>query len=240
MTRLLLDKNLETPGEVHVSGDEFHYLVHVRRHRLEDEIEIRDYEGRRFLGVVKQIERDRVVLSLEKELPEVQIIWPVTLILAVPKRSVFGDVVRQTSEIGIQRLIPVSTERSIAKPGANKLERWRRIAQESLRQCGRAKPLIVDDMTGFADAAKELGAHGKALLLHPDSTEETTPLLGSAEKQTGPISIAIGPEGGFTDNETMMAVACGFQPVSLGTPIMRIETAAIVAAVLGISLLGGL
>ncbi|MCP4606133.1 MAG: 16S rRNA (uracil(1498)-N(3))-methyltransferase [Proteobacteria bacterium] len=239
MTTLLIDSPIEALQKVIVEGKELHYLTRVRRHRQGDTVEVRDYQGRRFSCKIEELSRDRAVLSVDKELPKVSTTRPVNIIMAVPKRNLMDDVVRKVSEIGVQRLIPVLTERSVMRPGPAKLERWRKIAKESRRQCGRETPLIVDEVLPFKEALSELTGRGTTLILHTEAQSADFPSVLESRPQTPPLSFVIGPEGGFTDKEIEIAQELGFKPTHLGASILRTETAAITAAVLSVALLGG-
>jgi 16S rRNA (uracil1498-N3)-methyltransferase len=239
MTRLLLPDEQFTANEISVQGDEFHYLTRVRRHKVRDLVEIRGASGRRVLCQIESIDRSRAVLVAERELKPVPSSRPVTLVTAVPKGHLLDDVVRKASEIGVARVIPVQTDRSVLKPGPGRLERWRKIATESLRQCGREKALIVDDVRPLDQALTEFGERGSRFILHPSDTSLSLRTALSRCDPELPIAVAIGPEGGFTHEEIDGALALNFQQVNLGLVLMRVETAAIAASVLCVAKLGG-
>ncbi len=235
MTRIVLDAEVTAPSEIRIEGDEHHYLSRVRRHRAGDVIEVRDGDGRIFLATVGAVERERAVLSVTEEVLEAYPVFPVTLIVAVPKRNLMDDVVRKVSEIGVARLIPARCERSVAQPSPEKTARWRRIAAESLRQCGRRIPLTVDAPAAFDAALASVEDAGTRLILHPDPAGRPFPTAPAP-----PLVVAVGPEGGFSNTERRIASAAGFQTVRLTMPILRIETAAIACAVLSAAALGAL
>lgn len=237
MTRVVLDAPLAAFSEAAVKGDEFRYVTRVRRHREGDAVEVRDRDGRAFRATVSRIERDRLVLSIGDAIAGPSRVAPVTLLVAVPKRHLMDDVVRKLSELGVARLVPVLCDRATVHPGVEKVERWRRIARESLRQCGRGGPLVIDEPTSFEAAVQMTAREGSALILHPHATERVFPLDAESNHIAPPLAIAIGPEGGFTDAEVKRATEAGFAPVKLSTPILRIETAALACAVLAVSIL---
>jgi len=139
------------------------------------------------------------------------------------------DVVRMASELGVARICPVIAARTVVQPGGDKLNRWRRVAEESLRQCGRPTPLAVEDIRPLAEALEAPTPGGSRFLLHP---AEGAPMLTAAAPFASPVTAAVGPEGGFTDEEVDLARDMGYSAVRLNTPILRIETAATAAAVL--------
>jgi 16S rRNA (uracil1498-N3)-methyltransferase len=237
MTRLILGRAVDAPSTIELEGDELHYLTRVRRKRKGDAVEVRDARGRVFRALVERIEGDKALLRIELPLEAVSPVFPVTLLVAVPKRRLMDDVVRMVSEIGADRLVPIITERSVVKPGNEKVERWRKIARESLRQCGRENPLLIDDVRPLA-AALKAADKGTRLILHP-GTDTLFPNAAGRDQVETPITVAVGPEGGFTEDEVRLAFEAGFEAVKLKMPILRIETAAVVSAALSVTLIGG-
>lgn len=240
MTRIILNQVIEEGDEIAVTDNEHHYLTRVRRHREGDEVEVRGLEGRSFSAVVSMVAKDHSVLSIGAFANDVVMaISPVTLAVAVPKGQIMDDVVRKISEIGVARLIPVLCERSTVFPGVEKPARWRRIADASMRQCGRETPLIVEAPMSFEDALHRSSDATCRLILHPEESR-MFPSPGPLEKAIASMTVYIGPEGGFTEREVLAAVAADVEPIRLPMPILRIETAAIACAVLSVSLLASL
>jgi 16S rRNA (uracil1498-N3)-methyltransferase len=239
MTRLLLDSVPDPPGFVEVDGDELRYLTRVRRHGVGDRVEVRDAGGRRFAARVDVLTRESARLEIEARLPSAPDSFPVTMLVAIPKAARFDDVVRKLNELGVTTLVPVIAERSNAKPGAGRHERWRRIAAESTRQCGRRQPLEVSATEGLNDALARCARTSHRLILDPGAGGRG--LLGRLNDIESPekIAIAVGPEGGFVPAELETAERFGFEKVGLGPSILRVETAAIAAAALACSFLNG-
>jgi 16S rRNA (uracil1498-N3)-methyltransferase len=233
MTRLITRQILEVGETTDISGEELHYLSRVRRHRPGDRVELRDGSGDAFEAEIKEIGRQHARLFVARKTPALrQSVFPVTLAVAVPKRNLMDDVVRKLSEIGVSRLIPLVTHRTDIAPKADKLARWQRIADESLRQCGRELPLEVSEISSFeAFVAKEPVSATK-LLLHPEGALSLVEAIPSMRA----LTLAVGPEGGFTRDEVELARTRGFTPTALQMPILRIETAAVAAAVLAVAL----
>ncbi len=240
MTRLLLNGSYRVSDEVEVDGDELHYLTRVRRKSHGDTVEVQVSEGHRFRCRITHISRDQATLTVEEELPGAASSWPVNLLVAVPKRNLMDDIVRKVSEIGVEQILPVLTERSVARPGSTRVARWQRIAAESVRQCGRETPLAVEEIRPLNEALARLKGQGTTVILHPVGRAEADgSSLFDTTSPKPPISIAIGPEGGFTDAEIGMAHKLGFKQATLGAVVMRVETAAIAASVLAVAVLGG-
>jgi 16S rRNA (uracil1498-N3)-methyltransferase len=136
-------------------------------------------------------------------------------------------IVQKCTELGASGILPVGCERSGYEPTAARLERWRKIAREACKQCGRSRVPDIGPPRRFRELIPTISG-GRRLLLDPAETGRT---FRSAIRETSgePLSLLIGPEGGFTLEEVDLAVQSGFTAASLGEMILRAETAAIVA-----------
>lgn len=180
------------------------------------------------------MEPDAASLTVGQETENGVRVLPIRLLVSLPKRRLLDDVIRMASEIGIDRICPVISARTVVHPKGEKLNRWQRVAEESLRQCGRRTPLVVEDILPLTRALKETPEAGCKVMLHP---LKDAPNLTDLAPFSAPITAAVGPEGGFTDAEVALALSLGFKTVRLNTPILRIETAAIATAVLAAALI---
>jgi 16S rRNA (uracil1498-N3)-methyltransferase len=168
--------------------------------------------------------------------PEVKI----TLLQAVSKGERMDLVVQKATELGVTRIVPVLSARSVPRPGAEgRHKRWRTIAQEAARQCGRADLPAVEVPCPLAQALGEAAAGpGTRLVLWEASSG--APLRRALDGSERAVTLLVGPEGGLAADEVEAAVAAGFRPVGLGPRILRTETAALVAVALVQAALGGL
>ena len=161
----------------------------------------------------------------------------VALVYGLAKGDKVDGVVRDSTELGATRIVIARTTRAVAKldgeRAGTKVDRWRRIAEQAARQCGRADPPVVDGVLGWREALALAGDDASAakFCLWENATEPLAPLLRAALSRGAPIAFAIGPEGGLTEAEVEEARVLGYAPVSLGRFILRTETVA--AAVLG-------
>ena len=154
----------------------------------------------------------------------------VTLVQGVGKGDKLDSIVRDATELGAARIVPALCERSVARPDAGRSARWRRIAVEAARQCGRGDAPVIEPPLPFAKAIL-LGRDPAALCLCLDPAAEQP--LGPALATLGARAavLAVGPEGGLTAAELAAAEAAGFVRVTLGPLTLRTET--VCAAVLG-------
>jgi 16S rRNA (uracil1498-N3)-methyltransferase len=229
MTRILLDREIEAPSSIRLEGAELHYLTRVRRRREGDTVELRSASGRCFSATVSVVEQDSAQLLVEREIDAGVRTLPVRLLVSIPKHRLLDDVIRMAGELGVERLCPVIAARTAVTPKGDKIHRWRRIAEESLRQCGRTAPIAIEEVRPLFRALEEEDGSCTKLIFHPAGDAR---LITDAAPFRPPVTALIGPEGGFTDEEKNLAAAAGFLPVRLDTPILRIETAAVAAAVL--------
>jgi 16S rRNA (uracil1498-N3)-methyltransferase len=155
----------------------------------------------------------------------------VTLLQGTCKGDKMDAIVRDATELGATKIVPVIGERSIARPDAARAERWRRIAVEAARQCGRGDvPRIEEPVALGALLARERDPEVSAFCLDPRAEAP----LGAALAGLGTdreVAFLVGPEGGWSDAEIAEAARAGYAPARLGTLVLRTET--VCAAVLG-------
>jgi 16S rRNA (uracil1498-N3)-methyltransferase len=153
-----------------------------------------------------------------------------TLIQAVGKGDKMDAIVRDATELGVTRIIPALADRCLARPEADRAARWRRIAVEAARQCGRGDAPRIDAPMALAEARARARGVEEGLCLDPRAA---VPLgarlrgLGAAAE----VAFVVGPEGGLTEDEMAACAAEGFARVRLGRLTLRTETAC--AAALG-------
>ncbi len=147
-----------------------------------------------------------------------------TLAVALPKAGRVDDMVDGLVQLGVDRLIPLRTERSVVAPRQAKLERLSRRVIEAMKQCGRAHAMAIGPLTPLKDVLVEPAE--TRLLLAPGGDR------GGAFPSGGSVLALIGPEGGWAEAESAAAVAAGFEPWTVGPHVLRIETAAVAAAAL--------
>jgi len=157
--------------------------------------------------------------------------------LVRPQR--FELVLEKGTEIGVSRFVPLLSGRAQVKvhPGPQRAQRWRRIVSEAAEQCGRGRVPAVDPTQPFEEAVRS----APGLRLIPWEGERTLGLgvyLRALDERPATVSLIIGPEGGFAEEEVELARGAGCVPVSLGPRILRSETAGIVAAALVMHELG--
>ena len=209
-------------------------MIKVLRMKAGDLCALINAKGEGFEAVIETASRKGVYARIIKPLP-LKAPSPVQIEIcqAVLKPRMMDHMIEKTSELGINRIQPYYSDRTVIKPdkdiGLNRQRHWRMIAQSALKQCGRAIPTDIKEPIDFKEmvmaVAQKKGV--KIVLWEGEERSELKTILranGPAPDFTG----IIGPEGGFTGQEVNLMMDAGITPVSVGTRILRAETAAIV------------
>jgi 16S rRNA (uracil1498-N3)-methyltransferase len=240
MPRVFLPPELLAGESVTIEGEAQHYLTRVLRLERGDTLVVFDGQGTEIDARVEATSSRTTTLALGKRREVRLTTAAITLLQAVPKGERMELVVQKATELGVVRIQPVVTSRSVVQPGADgRLKRWRTIAQEAARQCGRAEIPVIDEPRALGDALEEQIASPSARLLVWEAAVGA-PLRRALAGDEPAVTLLVGPEGGLSAPEAASAVAAGFRAVGLGPRILRSETAAIVAVALVQAAVGGL
>lgn len=228
LQRLAIAPSQPQDGNIILTSEQQHYLCHVLRLRSGDRFIAMDGIGKWWLA---QLEGTQAQI-LEQIFVQTELSVSVTLVIALPKGNGFDEVVRYCTELGVACIAPVISDRTLPLPSPQKLERWRRIAQEASEQSERQIVPVILAPVPFRTclSTKEKYSH-QYLCVARGSYPHLLACLRTSISNTDSASviIATGPEGGWTTSEVEEAIAAGFQPVSLGRRILRAVTAPIVA-----------
>jgi 16S rRNA (uracil1498-N3)-methyltransferase len=231
-TRLVLD------------GDEHRHVARVLRARPGDALTLFDGAGTEIEARVVSVGAREAELALgeRRAAPAAAPAVAITLLVAVPRGERMDWLVQKTTELGVARIVPVSSERSVARPeaGTARRPRWEKIAREAARQCGRADVPLVDEPTDLAAALAAADLPQRRLALWEGERTRSLGAALAAAPGAEATAVLIGPEGGFAVEEVALAEKAGFAPVGLGPRILRVETAAIVAVALIQAAAGGM
>ncbi|MBS0210507.1 MAG: 16S rRNA (uracil(1498)-N(3))-methyltransferase [Planctomycetes bacterium] len=223
--RYYVEQPIETDVAV-LTATEAHHLLHVMRGRAGDEVTLFDGQGFEFLARVTRCGRHEVELAVvERREVNRELSRRLVAAVALPKGDRQQWLVEKLVELGVAELIPLQTERSVAEPGTKALERLRRGVIEASKQCGRNRLMQIGEPRAWRRYVAE-ATTGCRLLAHPGHQSADMSIVSSQLA----VQFAVGPEGGFTDEEANLAAGAGWQPVSLGERILRVETAAVALA----------
>jgi len=222
-------------GRLVLEGDEARHLTRVRRIGVGEVIEVFDGKGFASRARVEHAGKNRVELTLLGE-PIADRVAPcrLTLATAVPKGERFDWLIEKATELGVVRLVPLITDRSVVDPREAKLDRLRRLIVEAAKQSGRNRLMELESPTPWTTLART-PAEEMRLLAHPGGAPASA---WPSIRHEVPVTLAIGPEGGFTEPEVDLAVERGWQVIGLGATLLRIETAGLAGSAAILALTG--
>jgi len=222
----------QTSGSVpHVvlDGVEARHLSNVLRLGPGDHVELFDGRGVSARAEIVRAGRREVELAVhELEHDPVPGGPEVVLATAVPKGDRIRLLVEKVTELGVDRLVPLKTQRSVVHPRDGKQKKMHQAVIAACKQCGRNRMMQIDPLTAWDDL---LAVENQSLVIAQrgatDSGEAIGRVLG---EPAGSLVLCVGPEGGWTDDELAAAEAVGAKMVGLGRHVLRIETAAVAVA----------
>jgi 16S rRNA (uracil1498-N3)-methyltransferase len=227
--RLVIAPDRPNDGRIILTSAQKHYLYRVLRLKIGDRFIAIDGVG----GVWNAIIQEEYAQITEKILETNELTSPITLIAALPKGNGFDDVVRACTELGVSRILPIVSQRTLLKPSDNKLERWRKIAQEAAEQAERQFIPTIAAPTNLTTAIASLPETSHCFFcIARGNPPHLLNCLSKEQNLDREIVIAVGSEGGWTEAEIAEATDAGFQGVSLGKRVLRAVTAPIAALAL--------
>jgi 16S rRNA (uracil1498-N3)-methyltransferase len=223
--RLVIQPTQIKQEKIELTSQQQHYLLRVLRLKEGDRFIAMDGQGMSWWAKIEGASGYlQEVINTSTELP-----IKITLAVALPKGNSFEEIIRCCTELGVSVFLPIISDRTLLKPSQNKLERWRKIATEAAEQAERTIVPIITEPTFFNGLLNSRinTDHDCYLCVARDKLPHFGSYVQRYVKKN--IVIATGPEGGWTDQEKVQAIALGWQPVSLGNRILRSVTAPIVA-----------
>jgi len=240
LTRVYVDAALIPGSLVELPPDTASHLAKVLRARSGDELILFNGDGREFNGAIEAVRGSRVSASvgdgrqLDRESP-----LAITLVQCVPRGDRMDFVVQKATELGVSRIVPVLSQRSVVRLDKDQAEskavHWRAVAVSACEQCGRNRLPIIETARPLLNYLGESARNtGPRWVFEPESGPDmgtSAPGPGGSDEATIAAEIAIGPEGGFASDELEAFRVAGFSQVGLGPRVLRTETAAIAAVV---------
>jgi 16S rRNA (uracil1498-N3)-methyltransferase len=212
-----------------MEGEAAHHLGRVLRAQSGQLYELSDGE-RVFLGRIDDVGREHVKFSLLEELPAYKIALQVTLLLAVVKFDAFEWALEKATELGVATIVPLAAARSekgLLAAAKKRAERWNKILLEASQQSRRVRLPFLQEVAKPQQAFASYGEGALVMLSERPSAQPLRTIL--AGQTTHHAILAIGPEGGWTDEEFSSANSAGFREASMGKLILRTETAVVTA-----------
>jgi len=232
MHRLLVDPARIEGDVATVDGGGLRHLSRVLRLGEGDELEVFDGAGRAWLARIERISAEEATLRLGTQV--VRTAAPrITLAQGLAKGEKMELVIQKATELGAARIVPLALSRSVVKldasRAADRTRRWRKIAEEAARQCGRADVPEVDEPRTLQRFVEEAAERGESIAVLWEEARDERLGRWLEEKAGRPLAMVVGPEGGITPEEAEFARGRGAALVGLGARILRTETAGIVA-----------
>ncbi len=205
-----------------LGGAEARHLIKAMRVKVGDPVVLFDGSGFEFQASVTRVGRNDIDCQIQDR-AEVnrEPVRTMTFGVALPKGDRQRWLVEKCVELGVSRLVPLITDRSVAKPTSGAVERLRRYVIEASKQCGRNRLMKIDEGCAYS-AFIENGALADSHRWIADPQGDS---INSMDPGGDRFHVVIGPEGGLDSGETALARQAGWQSVSLGSRILRVETA---------------
>lgn len=224
-------------------ADEAHHLARVLRLGVGDRVFVFDGEGSEWECEIAGVGKREVELNIVRQLTdEVESPLRLTLAQALVKGDKFDWIVQKATELGVTRIVPLMTDHSDIKRAEEraeqKLERWRRISLEALKQCGRRRLVEFAEPQRFAEFCQSL-AETPNLIFSERGGRSLREVAAELNAPTQ-LNVCVASEGGWSEAELQAAESNGFIAIHLGRRILRTETAAITAVALAQHLFGDL
>jgi len=214
-----------------LGNEYFTYIKEVLRLNKGDELILFDGSGHEYRSVIRDFNTHNVCLDIiSKEIIKLPAIH-ITLAQSLPKGNKIEMIIQKSTELGASRILPFISSRSISRPAGtratSKAARWRKIAIEASRQCGRGDVPEVSEIVSFDEMLSSPDSHNLRIILWEAEPERGIREILTEKKHANANSffVVIGPEGGFSWEEIEKAQKCDFITANLGRLILRTETA---------------
>jgi len=229
MSRFFASKENVKGDLIYIDGREARHILNVMRLKENDKVIVFDGTGKEYTGFIKQVKLKSLTVGIiSTRTPKVEILPEITLAQAIPKKEKMDYIVEKATELGIRSIIPVVTERTIVRFESDKapakLARWKKIAVEAAKQCGRHDVPEIKDIQKFYNAVDNINDFDLALMACiSEGTVDFKEAISGFE--AGKIIVFIGPEGDFTPDEILMAKDTSCKFISLGARTLKSDTA---------------
>jgi 16S rRNA (uracil1498-N3)-methyltransferase len=229
MDRIALDRRVDIGKEVLIKGPSLEALC-FQGGRVGSLVTLTDSEGSDFRGRVTRLSENEGSIFIFDAFPSpTESSLEIVLLQALPEKERMELIIQKATELGVSAILPFLSERSISleerEAKQKKAHRWQQIAVKAVQQSRRARVPYVGECLRFQKVLEGCGEDGLKILLWEKEGENLKSALRQHDTQK--IYVMVGPEGGFTEDEVMLARKNGFIPVKLGQRILRTETAAI-------------
>jgi len=233
MPRFFVNSKDIFDDNINIKGDDYKHIKKVLRLKCGEIITLSDGVGNEYTAKIEEFGEGFVhtkIIDSYKNTTEPPI--KVTLYQGLPKSDKMDFIIQKSVELGISEIVPVLTERTVVrlnseKDALKKCERWNRISQEAAKQCNRGIIPRIEIPISFNEAINKAKSKSLSLIPYEKESKSSLKQILKAVGSITEISVFVGPEGGFTEQEIEEAVKLGIKSVTLGSRILRTETAGI-------------
>jgi len=237
MRLFLLPDSFTGESTLELGGKDYHYLTKVLRYKIGTKFSGRNRDGHIYNLSIISVEENYCVLSIKDSKLENTVLPEIILYQCICKGKKMDLIIRQATEAGISKIVPVNSDFAVAKlekDNTGKMDRWNKITREAIQQSGSIvntqiyNPINIDEIEELSYSDKTTAAERIGLFFHQEILDTGTihEYLSTKPKS---ISLIIGPEGGLSEREIEVLNIKKFKSVYLKTNILRAETAALYA-----------
>lgn len=232
MSTFYIKNKQKNEDNILIEGQDAKHIKNVLRYKVGDKIDVCDEFGVRYETLLEKFENDKVLLKivLKKEFEQESSI-SITLFQGLPKGEKMDLIVQKATELGVDEIVPVEMERSIvkldAKSAQKKVDRWNKIAYEASKQSGRQFVPKVSNVDILKNIIEKFSKYDIVVLPYEKENKQNLKQLLANNKNLKNVAVVIGPEGGFSDNDLALLNISNVHSVTLGSRILRTETAGI-------------
>ncbi len=236
-TRVFVTSSQIQGDRARIIGEDVHHLGQVLRKQVKDSLLVTT-DGKTYLGMIQQVSQDEILVELGVQIKDsVESPIFIRLYQGMPKSNKIELVIQKTVELGVSEIIPFYSRHTVVKLTKEKqnqrLTRWKRIAVEAGKQCGRERVPEIKPPLSFTELVRDLkNRSNNHLVLMPYEKSTLTGFKQLELLKPAEISVIIGPEGGFAEEEVGQVKQFGGKIMHLGPRILRTETAAIASLAL--------
>jgi len=229
LSRFFAPKENVKGNLIYIDGREARHILNVMRLGEEDKVVVFDGTGKEYTGFIKTAKlKSLTVEIITTRSPKDESLPQITLAQAIPKKEKMDSIVEKATELGVSAIAPLISERTVVELEEGKafgrVERWRKIARESSKQCGRTRVPEIKDIRKFSDAACDINDFDLGLMAHLSGN--TRSLKDAISGFVGgKIIVFVGPEGDFTPEEIRLTEDTGCKFISLGRRVLKSDTA---------------
>lgn len=228
----VVSENIKDGQLIIVDRAQLHHIKNVLHLKIGEDIEACDENEIEYIAKLQQIKEDTLIFKIMQiKKPDVSNLVTLTIACAIPKNVKMDDIVDKLTQLGVNRIIPLETQRVIVKLSKEKkiarLKRWEKIALSAAKQSHRSTVAAVDPVTKLTDLFKKDDNFDLKLIPTLEGERKKLKEIIGRERN---ILVLIGPEGDFSKDEIILAISAGCIPVSLGRTVLRVDTAAIAIA----------